>query len=181
MMDVDLEPFHAARIVVGIGTSQWIRLHEVRVIGNHPLIADRDRLPSVQGMLHSGRETVRATIGRVAILIHNRFFHVGTREIFGAGYSGAVIFHAASLLVAVAGSVDLELGDYAVQFKISRDFGGDDVVDLLGGVELAFAVQEEKDVGVGKAALLEFNRVDACYMPAEDVVPTELLQHLFEF
>jgi hypothetical protein len=74
--------------------------------------------------------------------------------------------------------VDHELSDYAVQFEISnviRDLSGDHVVNLLGSVELAFVVQEEKDVSMRKATLLEFDGVDASHMPAEDVILTELL------
>jgi len=60
------------------------------------------------------------------------------------------------------------------EFDVSNS--GDHLADPPRSVELTLVVQEEKDMSVRKATLLEFDSVDASY----HVVLTELLQHNIE-
>jgi hypothetical protein len=65
------------------------------------------------------------------------------------------------------------------EFDVSNS--GDHLADPPRSVELTLAVQEEKDMSVRKATLLEFDGVDASYhISTKDVVLTELLQHDIE-
>jgi hypothetical protein len=67
------------------------------------------------------------------------------------------------------------------EFEVSNGIGGFSGDHIADPPELILAVQEKKDVCVRKATFLEFDGVDAHYIPTKDIVLTELLKHEHEF
>ena len=134
-----------------------------------------------KSVLDKGTTVVASSVDRVAILVHNGRFREGSGIAFGAF---AILHTLSTGFDSSARPMHHTLRDDAVEVRLLvaiRNFSADDGINVLDGLRLVLGMQDDQDVGMRQATLLELYNVHSSHNSTQNMLVKQVLAKSVEF